>query len=639
MPDMKNSATAMQTKSSHRLEPVVQHGNLEVLLWRDVCNVYVIRDGDAAMMIDIGDGSIFEQLGKAGIRRLEWVLVTHHHREQCQGHVKLQGWRAHVAAPEKERAFLERPGDFRKSRPSLEDAFTTHGASYVRPPLESMAVQRGFKTMDTFTWHGCEFWCLETAGNSPGGMSYLLKAGTGWIVFSGDVMLAGARMHNWFDTEWDYGFAKGLYTLIESASLLQGFEPEWLLPSHGPVIKKPVEELRAYEQKLRRLAQRYVRGYSISTFECADQDKVSRPSAVPHLWQTTPHLFKFKGPCHLPNAAFLVADSGHALMIDCGLVDEATLDATIEQMHQHLGLKGIDALLVTHMHGDHVLGAAHLRERWGARLWTLDRVAPPLEQPERFDYAAQLWSYSRDVKPVAFDRLFTPGETFTWEGYELTVDWMPGQTEFACCIHGMIDGRRVAFTGDNIVGDPDNPQHDGHEAVCCRNSAILEEGYILAADYLRRLKPDLLMGGHSFVMDRPGELIERYHRWSLELREAFQELSAEEDYRTMFDPYWVRADPYRMRLARGSNGKATILIRNFLARPQSYRVALHLPDGITADPPVIEGITPAESTTRVPVTVRVQPDRRPGVCFIPLDTSIDGQRYGEWFDFILEVEA
>ncbi|HMP77272.1 MAG TPA: MBL fold metallo-hydrolase [Kiritimatiellia bacterium] len=625
--------------TASRFVPIARHGDIEVFLWTDVCNVYVLRDGDTAMLIDIGDGSVLDRLGDIGVRRLEWVLLTHHHREQCQGHGKLRDWQSQVAAPEKERALLERPTEFRKARPALEDPFTTHGASFVRPPLDPLTVQRGFKTMDTFTWRGCEFWCVETAGNSPGSMSYLLNTAAGWLTFSGDVMLAGARMHTWFDTEWDYGFAKGLYTLIESASLLQAFEPTLLLPSHGPVIGKPTDELKAYQQKLRRLAQLYVRGYSIATFEGADQDTISRPSAVPHLWQTTPHLFKFKGPCYLPNATFLVADSGRALMIDCGLVDEATLDATIEQMQQRIGLKGIDALLVTHMHGDHVLGAAHLRERWGAKLWTLDRVAPPLEQPDRFDYAAQLWSYDRKVKPLTFDRLFTSGERFTWEGYELTVDWMPGQTEFACCVHGMIDGRRVAFTGDNIFGDPENPHHDGHEAVCCRNSAILEEGYIYAAEYLRRLKPDLLMGGHSFVMDRPGELIERYHRWSLELRESFRALSAEEDYRTMFDPYWVRVDPYRMKLARGGSGDATLVLRNFLSRSRAYRVGLRLPDGVSAERPVLEGSIPAESTIRVPFHLRAHPDRTPGVCFIPLDVTMDGHRHGEWFDFIVEVGA
>jgi glyoxylase-like metal-dependent hydrolase (beta-lactamase superfamily II) len=302
-------------------------------------------------------------------------------------------------------------------------------------------------------------------------------------------------------------------------------------------------------------------------------------------------------------------------------------------------LKGVDAVLITHMHGDHVVGAPYLRERWGAKLWTLDRVAPPVEQPERFDYAAQPWSYGRDVGPIKFDRLFKSGEKFTWEGYELAVDWMPGQTEFGCAIQGIIDGRRVAFTGDNLFADPDDPQQDGHEAVCARNSAILEEGYIYGADYLRRLRPDLLMGGHSFVMDRPRDLIERFYQWSVSMREAFREVSAEDDYRYMFDPYWVRVDPYRMKLARAGSGEVTLLVRNFLARPRTYRVALHLPEGITAAPAVVEGTTPAEATVRIPVRLRASPHRKPGVCFVALDTTIDGQRYGELFDFILEVAA
>jgi len=264
-----------------RFEPLAEDAGIELFLWRDVCNVYVLRDGDAALLIDLGDGSVLEHLGQIGIRRLEWVLLTHHHREQYQGHSKLESWRPQIAAPEKERALLERPTDFRKMKPSLGDRFTVHGASYVRPPVKPLKIDRGLKRMDTFTWHGREFWCLETAGNSPGSMSYLLKTDHGWLALAGDVMMAGGHMHNWFDTEWDYGFAKGLYALIESVSLLESFEPSLLLPSHGPVVRNAKAELRAYQQKLRRLAKLYVRGYNVSTFAGADQDKVSRPSASP----------------------------------------------------------------------------------------------------------------------------------------------------------------------------------------------------------------------------------------------------------------------------------------------------------------------------------------------------------------------
>lgn len=616
---------------------VAADNGLEIYRWADVVNVYVLRQGTAAVLVNLGDGSVLPHLEQLGIQHLEWVLLTDHHRENSLGIRELDGWQAKIAAPERERALLERPMDFRKMRPALGDAFAVHGASYVRPPIQPIHVDRTFKSMDTFTWRGHEFWCLQTAGTSPGGMSYLLRTQDGWLAFSGSVMLDGAVMRNWFDTEWDYGFGKGLYTLIESVSLLTSFEPVLLLPSQGPVIRDPVAQLPEYQERLRHLARLYVRGYAIGTFAAADQDLVSRPSKVPHLWQTTPRLLKFKGPNHSPNPIFLLADSGRALMIDCGL-DPATIDATLEQMQQRLGLTSVDAVIITHMHGDHVLGATHVRERWGAELWTLDRVAEIIQQPERFEYAATPWTYRRDWEPFQFDRHFTCGEQFTWEGFELTVDWMPGQTEFACAIHGQIDGRLVAFTGDNIFANPADPQQDGHEALVARNSAILEEGYIYAAEYLRRLQPDLIMGGHSFVMDQPAELIERYYRWSLAVREAYRALSAEPDYRYLFDPYWVRADPYRVRLQPGGEAEVTLYVRNFLDRPQPYRIQLHVPEGLTVDPHLLEGETPAASVVQRTFRIGAPADPSPGVRTVVFDATLDDRRYGPWFDCIVGVE-
>src|SRR5687768_3548879 len=106
--------------------------------WTDTCNVYVLKDGDAALLIDLGDGSVLDALKDIGVSRVEWVLFTHHHREQCQGYAKLRhsGLRPKLAASEGERAFFERPASFRTMNPTLNDAFTVYGASYVRPPVE-----------------------------------------------------------------------------------------------------------------------------------------------------------------------------------------------------------------------------------------------------------------------------------------------------------------------------------------------------------------------------------------------------------------------------------------------------------------------------------------------------------------------
>jgi glyoxylase-like metal-dependent hydrolase (beta-lactamase superfamily II) len=622
--------------NASQLRPVDAEPNLFV--WTDTCNVYVLRDGEAALLVDLGDGSVLDHLGEIGVRRVEWVLFTHHHREQCQGFARLGQPRPQIGGPEAERALFEEPLQFRKAKPTLGDAYTVHGASYVRPPIEPIPLDRAFKDLDVFTWRGREFRCLDTKGNSPGGMSYLLQRDGRWVAFTGDVMLDGAKMHTWFDTEWDYGFAKGLYELISSVSILRSFEPVRLCPSHGPVIERAAAQLWEYQGKLRALAKLYVRGYEINTFGPADQDTVSRPTSIPHIWRVTEHLYKFKKKDSWPNFGILIADSGQALVFDCGLIGRELLEQSLKAMQEQLGLKAIDAVLITHMHGDHFLDVPYLRAKWGAQVWTLKDVAKVCEHPERYDYAAMIPAYPDGFDALPVDRKFERGESFTWEGYTFTVDWMPGQTEFGCCIQGRIDGRLVAFTGDNLFGASWDPAQNGHEAVVARNSAIFEEGYIYGADYLRKLQPDLIVAGHSYVMDKPGQMIERFAAWAREIRDAYQSLSGEEDYRYMFDPYWVRPEPYRVSVRPGQNTPVTLYIRNFLPRPQKHRIQVQAPPGISIEPPLLEGSVEAGATGQSQLHLMAGPQVKPGVYVIALDVTLDSKRYGQWFDLIVSVE-
>jgi len=637
-------AALVPPTSAATLRPVDPQLAPDVFVWTDTCNVYVVRAGDAALLIDLGDGSVLDQLPSIGVETVEWVLFTHHHREQCQGASRLQDSPIPMAAPEAERALFERPSDFRKMNVRLGDAFTIHGASYVRPPIQSIELDRTFKDNETFVWRGHRIRCIATPGNSPGGVTYVLEQQGNALAFSGDVMLDGARMHTWFDTEWDYGFGAGIRALKKSVSRLADLGPARLCPSHGPVVRHPREQLRRFAEKLAKLEKLYQRGYGVGAESEAYQDKVSTPTVVPNLWQVTPHVFKFKRPNFWGNFGLILADSGRALVVDCGLVDRRMLDAALDGMRHHFGLKAIDAVIITHMHGDHFLEAPHLREKWGAPIWALDNMVAKMEHPEWFDYAAPIQAYGKKnadgstMTGVRVDRAFAPGETFDWEGLRFTVDWMPGQTEFALCLHAEIDGRRVAFTGDNLFGDPDDPTQTGHEAVVAHNSAVLEEGYIHGAEYLSRLQPDILVGGHSFVMDQPGQLIERFRRWSHQMRDAFAALSSEPDYRYWFDPFWVRVEPYRLSLAPGQNTSLTVHIRNFQTTEQTHRIEFCAPPGLQIDPAVLEGVVAPESRRAFSFRVAATPEAASGVNLVGLDVTLDGRRYGQRFDFVVGVE-
>lgn len=628
----------LRAQNYHHAELVGKFEQLDthIFLWRDVSNVYVIKDEERAILIDLGNGSVLDHLKDIGVERLEWVLFTHHHREQSQGYPLLLNWNPKIAVPEEERLLFEEPATFRKMNPSNADTYSVVGSSYVRPALFPIKVDHAFAKMDTFKWRDFEFRCMETKGSSPGSMSYFLKTDKGWNVFSGDLMMDGGKMHNFFDTDWDYGFASGIYELHNSAAMVRQFNPNMLLPSHGGIINDPVNQLESYQTKLANLADLLVQGYPLFTYAASIEDEVSTPTAIPFVNQISSHLFKFKGHSgFFPNFSIIIADNGHALVIDCGLVEETFLEDALDQMKAHLGLRKIDAVLISHMHGDHFLQVPFLKERYGAEVWALDRMVPQIERPIDFNYSAMIPGYNEEFSSLEIDRVFTEGEQFHWEGFDFTVDWMPGQTEFAMCLQGMIDGKLVAFTGDNIRPAPNNR---GNPAVVAHNSTVLEEGYIYGAEYLAKLNPDRIVGGHSVVIDHPRDLIERYRQWSYELREAFQSLSTFPDYRFWFDPFWVQAEPYRKKLTKGIPGKVNVVIRNFVEHDQIYKVHIRTPKGIISDPEVIEVKISAPEKKIFPVELEATEAAETGVGIISFDLTLNGELIGEWFDSIIYVE-
>lgn len=607
----------------------------DLFAWSDTCNTYLLRSGDSAVLINLGDGSLLDHLAEIGVQRIDWVLFTDHHREQCQGAPRLRPLNVKIAAPEGEQSLFERPTHFRRMKVRLNDPFTIHGASYVRPPIQPILIDKPLKPGDTFHWNNLDIACIATPGVSPAGMTYQLQLSGQKLAFSGDVMLDGAVMHTWYDTEWDYGFAAGVHALQKTVDALIASPPDLMLPAHGPVIANPQAQLKQYAQKLDHFEKLYVRGYGVEAKSNAYQDKVSKPTPIKDLNQISPHLFKFKRINFWPNFNLILAANGHALLVDCGLLDPRFLDDTLDLMRKRYGLKAIDAVIITHMHGDHFLQAPHLREKWGTQIWALDNMIEKMEHPERFDYSALVQAYGIGVDGAKIDRVLKPGEVIDWEGYRFTIDWMPGQTQFALCVSGRIDGRLVAFTGDNIFGDPDDPAQTGHEAMVAHNSAILEEGYIQGAEFLSRLHPDILVGGHSFVMDHPAAFIERYRKWSYQMRDAFQSLSPDPDYRYFFDPYWLRAYPYRTTLKPGETAPITLNLRNFRKAPQQHRIEIHAPPGLTVQPALIQGQLPPESRSAFAVKVTAAPGLSPGTHIIALDVTLDGHRYGERFDFLI----
>lgn len=606
----------------------------DLFTWTDTCNVHVLRDGDAALLIDLGDGSVLEHLGEIGVKRVEWVLFTGHHRELLQGVGRLDRAKTQVAAPKEEQAFFETPSQFRKWHPRNGDKFTVHGASYVRPPQSAVKVDRWLGADEMFEWRGRSLRCLSTPGHSPGGMSYVLERAGKTTAFTGGLMHDGAKFTNWFDTEWDYGFAKGIDALMASVDRLATAAPQLALSAQGPAIGNATEQFKTFHARLTGFRPDYLRGWNVEAKRVAHP--AMKPTPVQYVVQVTPHLYMFGPEMAGKNFAIIIADSGHGLLLDCGLFTKPVLNRIIDDMKAHLGLKQIDACWISHSHGDHFTLFPALQEH-GVKFWTMDTIADKCENPRAYDYPAMIASYGLGFEAAKIDRILKAGDVIEWEGYKLHIDWMPGQTEFGNALWLELDGKRIVFTGDNIFGDPADPAQRGNECVVARNSAITEEGYLVAANYLRKLKPDIIMGAHGWLMTEPAAFIDRYHDWALRIIGHYKALLPEENYEYLFDLYWVSAYPYRVDFTKADTQTVQITVRNFRDRPQQHLVELKLPAGIDAQPRVLEASVAAKSRATYPVklTVRDREKLPAGVLIAPFDISLDGKHYGELFDFIL----
>jgi glyoxylase-like metal-dependent hydrolase (beta-lactamase superfamily II) len=105
-----------------------------------------------------------------------------------------------------------------------------------------------------------------------------------------------------------------------------------------------------------------------------------------------------------------------------GRTSTASADALLRHVDA-LGL-GVDWILETHVHADHLSAAQHVKARAGGRVATGEHIRDVQSTFARlFDFDA-----GGAAAGAAFDHLFTDGERFAVGDVEATALWVPGHT-------------------------------------------------------------------------------------------------------------------------------------------------------------------------------------------------------------------
>ena len=133
--------------------------------FRDTCNVYVLRTGRQAVLIDFGAGAVLDHLEALGIDSVTDVLLTHHHRDQAQGLQRAVDAGARVWVPPVEHELVARV-DERWTWRQVDNDYDLREDRFSL--LEPVAVAGTVDEYRTRRFGGFDVYTLPTPGHTIG---------------------------------------------------------------------------------------------------------------------------------------------------------------------------------------------------------------------------------------------------------------------------------------------------------------------------------------------------------------------------------------------------------------------------------------------------------------------------------------
>lgn len=619
---------ARQRVRLHQPEGKLQRLSDNLYVFRDTCNVYVLKNGDRGLLIDFGSGAVLEHLGEAGVTKAEWLLHTHHHRDQCQGDDRAVEARIPIAVPAHERHYFADAENFWRNRRVFHlynvrnDFFTV---------TKDIPVARELRDYDVFRWGPYEIFVLPTPGHTVGSITLLAQVDGKKTAFSGDLVHSPGKVVNLFDLQYNYGAVDGIDCAVHSLARLREAGPALVCPSHGQPFANPEDGLASTQSKLKQWFHFY--GQRLLT-----NDIQVKP--------VSPHFY-----CGFnATSAFyaILSDSGKAMFIDYGAASSnffsSFLNATpvndrirfvehgIPELRTRYGMKSVDVAMPSHMHDDHLNGFPYLQRRYGTKIWCYENMKDVLEHPRRYNLGCILG------EPMRIDRTFRHDEKFRWEEYEFTMTHAPGHTDYQMALFTTIDGRRTAFTGDNWFPAAPGSDFQIRHNVIYRNH--IESGdHVKSIERVLKEEPEYLAPGHGEPFRVTRDMLEATRARMNEQKRIFEGLIADSDTGYGLDPSWASIYPYQLTAKRGESLRLQVRIRNYRARPAKLAISLELPAGWDARPEMARIEAAAMSVAAADFTVSVPrdwPSHKPRVA-VAADITSDGQYLGQIAEGVVDV--
>jgi glyoxylase-like metal-dependent hydrolase (beta-lactamase superfamily II) len=598
--------------------------NLFIL--QDTCNVYLIRDGHRGVLIDFGSGRILDHLASLGVSQIEWILHTHHHRDQAQGDPAAIVRGIPIAVPAHERHLFEDVERLWANRRVFElyqvrnDFFSL---------TEDVPVNAILQDYQVFRCGNREFIVQPSPGHTIGSISLLTRVDDRLIAFTGDLMHSSGKIQTLYDLQYFYQEHEGVDFALYSLAELAKLEPQMVCPSHGKEIDDPQAAIAALQQNLR------------------DWYHFWKPDGTPTIdfkpLEVTPHLIAHP----LPTSTFyaILSKGGKAMLIDYGSASwnffTAFRDAadtydrmrfvehSLDYLQSHYGVTKFDVAMPSHIHDDHVNGFPYLVRKHGTRVWCYENMAEIFANPRGRNTGCLL------AEPIAVERTFKDGEKFTWEEYEFTILHSPGHTDFQMALFTEIDGSRVGFTGDAFFNyDKQNIEHN----LIYRNDVTTTD-YQRSIQNLDRMQPRLLAPGHGEPFFLTAAMLSRFTERIERQTALIKTLVADPVPEYGMDPGWVQIYPYQAMATAGERCRLELRVRNHRPRTIDVQLALCLPTGWRCEPAAVSMSVGPDSSARSNVDILAPPSSE-GLWMrkaIAADVKVDGVYLGRIAEAVVDV--
>lgn len=577
-------------------------------------NVGILHEGGKALLFELGDGSVLGALEGLGVKAVEAVVLSHHHRDQACGW-RLLDKAVRIGAPEAEAAHLAKVDEYWASRKSRWGLTDFHPFRHVA--AEPVRVDVAYKDGEAFAWGPAKVTMLATPGHTDGSASYIVDVDGLRVAFVGDAIYDDGQVYDIHSMQkgnkfvCDYhGFLGTREALVAGLARVRDAKPSILIPSHGRLMRDPARAIGLLAERLGRCYDRYVaisalRHYFPKMFE----DFAGRPGHMPiRPGKEAPGCLR-----HFDTTWMIVSKDKAAFVIDVASPNTAK---RIQKMVESGDIRWVEAIWITHYHYDHIDGIPDLVKLYGCPVLTDGHVADVVSAP----LAWRLTCLSPNEIKVTHRT--KDGESWQWREFKMTAYHFPGQTLYHSGLLVEADGLRMLFVGDSYT-------MAGIDDYCAHNRNWLGRGagFDRCLELTARLKPTHVFNQHvGPAFDFTEEEIAFMRANLAEREKLFGELVPWDHANYGMDEPWCRCFPYEQQAKPGQEAAFRVIITNHSAEARQAACRAVLPTAWGGGATEWTNLTiepKADGEARL--SLPIPPDARPGRYVIPVDL-----RYAAW---------